>query len=350
MGGFLLLPLGTAGDVLPFCALGRALAARGHDVRVAANPCFTQLIAEAGLAFEPLGDAEEYRRLVDSSLFMSGTFGFGHLMRWASAQLDRTYQIAAAHRASTVLAHPLALGARLAEQRHGVRTATVLLSPALLESAPFSWLMRRLGDSHRWLALFPEWFAPRTPRWPKNLIYSGFPLYDGDGPSLSAHGEIVFTAGTGNLRARRFFRAAVEAAGILGRKALLLTRHREQLPPLGHMARHLDYAPLGRLLPGAAALVHHGGIGTAAAGLAAGVPQLVTPFAHDQPDNAARLEALEVARRLGRLRGRQMATALAELLDSQSVSEACRRNADRIATAQPFAAAVLSLESQEAAA
>ena len=37
-----------------------------------------------------------------------------------------------------------------------------------------------------------------------------------------------------------------------------------------------------------AGLVHHGGIGTSAQALAAGIPQLLMPQAHDQPDNAAR--------------------------------------------------------------
>jgi rhamnosyltransferase subunit B len=48
------------------------------------------------------------------------------------------------------------------------------------------------------------------------------------------------------------------------------------------------------LLPQVAALVHHGGIGTTAAALAAGIPQLIAPFAFDQFDNAARTVRLGV--------------------------------------------------------
>jgi len=46
------------------------------------------------------------------------------------------------------------------------------------------------------------------------------------------------------------------------------------------------------LLPRAGALIHHGGVGTLARALAAGVPQLVIPFAHDQHDNARRVDWL----------------------------------------------------------
>jgi rhamnosyltransferase subunit B len=396
MSHFLLLPLGSAGDVLPFCALGRVLAARGHQVVVAANPHFRQLVEGAGLGFHPLGDAEEYRRLVDSSQFMSRTLGFGRLMRWVAKQVEPTYELAASCRSSLVLAHPLAFGARVAEERHGVATATLLLSPAILQSAhdppvtpglPNSpWLpgwykrslfwamdhlildpliapalnelrgglgvprLRRVfrngwQSGHLFLALFPEWFAQRQPDWPKRLVYTGFPLYDGEGSeSASAEGEIVFTPGTGHRHGRRFFEAALEAARLVGRRAVLLTRFADQLPALPRGVRHLEHAPLGRLLRGAAALVHHGGIGTAAAALAAGVPQLVTPFAHDQPDNAARLCRLGVAMDLHRLRGGTMGQRLARLLRSTPVAAACRSAAARIAATHPLADAARALE------
>ena len=60
----------------------------------------------------------------------------------------------------------------------------------------------------------------------------------------------------------------------------------------------IPYAPFSKLFPRAAIVVHHGGIGTTAQSLAAGVPQLVTPFAHDQFDNAARVVRLGVAEQL----------------------------------------------------
>jgi hypothetical protein len=58
----------------------------------------------------------------------------------------------------------------------------------------------------------------------------------------------------------------------------------------------LDFEPLGHLLPLSALLVHHGGIGTTARALQAGIAQVVVPFAFDQPDNAVRVEALGAGR------------------------------------------------------
>lgn len=56
----------------------------------------------------------------------------------------------------------------------------------------------------------------------------------------------------------------------------------------------LDQAPHDWLFPKLAAIVHHGGAGTTAAALRAGVPTLVTPFFGDQPFWGARVAALGV--------------------------------------------------------
>src|SRR5204862_5511949 len=104
---------------------------------------------------------------------------------------------------------------------------------------------------------------------------------------------VVFTAGSAFRRERDFFREAVGACRLSGRRGLLLTRFRDQVPEqLPDTVRHCAYAPLSQLLPRAAALVSYGGIGTAAQALAAGVPHVVTPHKHDQPENAARLSDL----------------------------------------------------------
>jgi sterol 3beta-glucosyltransferase len=54
----------------------------------------------------------------------------------------------------------------------------------------------------------------------------------------------------------------------------------------------LDDAPHDALFPRMAAVVHHGGAGTTAAGLRAGVPGVLCPFGVDQPFWGARVQAL----------------------------------------------------------
>ena len=138
---------------------------------------------------------------------------------------------------------------------------------------------------------------------------------------------VVITPGTAHRRASAFFEAAADASRRLGRRALLVTSHVEQIPaalPPGVL--HVRFAPFGRLLPRCAAVVHHGGIGTCSRGLQAGIPQLAMPMAFDQPDNAARLSRLGVGASLSpqRFTGPRVAQALEELLGSRAVIDACR--------------------------
>jgi rhamnosyltransferase subunit B len=92
-----------------------------------------------------------------------------------------------------------------------------------------------------------------------------------------------------------------------------------------------DYVPLRRLLPHAAVLIHHGGIGTTAEALRAGTPQLVVPLAHDQFDNAARVTALGVGAALpaARLDEQRLVRRLGALLDAHGLATRTRTVAGR---------------------
>jgi len=118
--------------------------------------------------------------------------------------------------------------------------------------------------------------------------------------------------------ARGFFEAGLRACALLNQRAILLTPYADQVPALPAWARHFPYIALQRLAPRASALIHHGGIGTAAQGLRAGLPQLLAPLFFDQFDNAERLEALGVGRRLMDARdGKEMTATLEAMLDPQ---------------------------------
>jgi rhamnosyltransferase subunit B len=87
--------------------------------------------------------------------------------------------------------------------------------------------------------------------------------------------------------------------------------------------KHFTFVPFSLLLPRASALVHHGGIGTCAQGLASGLPQLVMPMAYDQLDNALRLKRLGVGEfvPLKKFTPNRVTPALEKLLTSPTVAE-----------------------------
>jgi rhamnosyltransferase subunit B len=192
------------------------------------------------------------------------------------------------------------------------------------------------------IGLFPECYATRQPDWPAQLRLAGFGRYDGDrGDDLaddvwtfcrSGSAPVAFTLGTGMAHAAGFFRAAVDACELLGTRGVLLTKYPHLLPaqlPTG--VRHCSFAPFRQLLPLCGAIVHHGGIGTTAAALCVGIPQLILPMAWDQPDNAERVRRLGVGAKLGprqRTAG-HLARALDQLMTTE-VRARCRVVADQV--------------------
>ena len=87
-------------------------------------------------------------------------------------------------------------------------------------------------------------------------------------------------------------------------------------------------------------------MGTTAQALRAGVPQLVVPFGFDQPDNAARLERLGVARSVPRAgyQEKSVAAALGALLTDSAYKERARAIAIRVRAEQGVQAACDALE------
>jgi len=408
---FLLTPVGSSGDVHPFIGIGRGLRSRGHDVTILTAEPFREVIARAGLRFVPTHSTEEFDRVSQDPALWHPRRGIQRVLTAAAQGLRREYdQLAACYEPGrTVLAgHPLAFATRLFEEAHHAPAATIQLAPSVFRSRyqqPVhypgydasgypAWLTRTLWwvidrafidpyivpalnrfrremglgpisrvfqewlhSPQRVLGLFPEWFGPPQPDWPAQLRLTGFPLYDeadqhGVPPALEAFlrggaPPVLFTFGSANRAAGALLRTGAAAAARLGQRAVLLTRHADQIPrglPAG--VHHERYVPLSLLLPRCAAIVHHGGIGTCAQGLAAGIPHVVVPLAFDQPDNAARLERLGVGRWVlpTRLTPPRLADAIAPLLSDPAVRERCRRWANAIQTADAVDAACRWLE------
>jgi rhamnosyltransferase subunit B len=153
------------------------------------------------------------------------------------------------------------------------------------------------------LVLFPKWFGEPQPDWPRNYLQWDFPMEDltaemGMQQELSdfleaGESPVVFTPGSANVQAEKFFASAAEAVKQLGIRAVFVTRMENQIPAgMEGNIFQVDFVPFSKLLGHASVFVHHGGVGTMAQGFRAGIPQLVMAMSHDQPDNADRLEKL----------------------------------------------------------
>jgi len=142
---------------------------------------------------------------------------------------------------------------------------------------------------------------------------------------------VVFMPGTAQQDAGAFYAAALKSCAANGQRGLLLGPLARDVAADMATVRTLPYAPFSWLLPRARALVHHGGIGSCAQALRAGIPQLLVPQAYDQFDNAMRLERLGVGASLpDGIRGLDhMPARLGQLLASAGVAAACAACAGR---------------------
>jgi UDP:flavonoid glycosyltransferase YjiC (YdhE family) len=310
------------------------------------------------------------------------------MARWGMPMVPRQYEALAglAREPGTVLVgNPGLLPARLVQEKLKVPLASLLLQPGMIPSCSAppempggltmpGWLPHPLCRAYwlavdavgyllvarslnrfasrlglppvrrvfRWwlspdlvIGLFPPWFAEPQPDWPPQIRLAGFGRYDGARAELpedvrgfcqAGPPPVAFTFGTGMAHAAQFFRDAVAACGAAHVRGLLLTKYPDLVPPaLPPTIRHCAFAPFRQLLPLCGAVVHHGGVGTTAAALEAGCPQLILPLAWDQPDNAARAKRLGVGLTLGtrqRTSG-HLARALTRLI-TPAVREQCR--------------------------
>lgn len=356
---FLLVTVGTAGDIFPFLAVGRGLKVRGHRVAVITHTAYGEWVLRAGLEFIDLEDAEPHRRMVEHPAFASPMRSPVATAGWVVDSMRRQYRKIEENfvEGETILVSlVIAFGARVFQEARRAPHWSALISPMALRSRfrpskmPFGWwpewtppfvnriiyraidavgIDRALGGIntfrrelglrpvsrflHEWwpspsgiLGLFPHWFCKPIPSdWPPQLRMTGFPLYDAaEGVPLDPMIEQFLAEGpkpaivTGGswLRDRRFFESAVEGCCRAGLRCIVQTPFRELLAErLPDTVVHTRYVPFGALMPRTAALVHHGGVGTLSQALAASIPQVVIPQNFDQRDNAARLVRLGVA-------------------------------------------------------
>jgi rhamnosyltransferase subunit B len=402
------------GDVHPFVALGLALRIRGHQVTILTNPLFQALIESQGLNFLPVGTLEDVEAAIADPNLWDSRRGFEVVARRVILpSIDTVYRLIESHADSdtVVAASSIAFGARVAQERLKLPTASIHLQPTVIRSyieqgmfgnvrisasqpmwfkkALFriaDWvaidrvLKRPLNDFratlglpavsrllHRWIhspqcviGFFPEWFAPPQIDWPPHTHLVGFPLWDGGGAAGAApvppevsefldagEAPIIFTPGSAASTMQRFFLESIQAARRLDRRAMLITNFLGQLPgnlPPGIKA--FSYVPFSEVLPRAALMVYHGGIGTLAQTVKAGTIHLAVPNAHDQFDNGWRLEQLGLGRSIPgtSYRAARAATEIRALLGDPALKQRARQFSARIDSAASVARACELIE------
>lgn len=389
----LIYAMGSAGDVHPFTGVGKALQARGHEVIVATSAFFEDVVTRAGLGFRAMGTVADFERVQGDPHLWHPTKALPSIIRNAvNPSYAPILEVARElHEPgnTVILASSLAWGAMTAGELLDIPVASVHLAPSLfvssyrqpvLHGAPVPqgaprwmkslqwWAAEKVVDFHvlpelnrfrkkhglppargiihgwhspeRVIALFPEWFGAPQPDWPAQVRQTGFPMFDESGQREvpreledfldAGDPPVVFTPGSAMDRGQTFFAEAVKALELLGKRGILISRFADTIPanlPAG--VRHFSYVPFSQVLHRAAALVYHGGVGTCAQALRAGIPQLVMPMAHDQLDNLSRVRELGTGDGLNprQFKARKVAATLDRLLHDPAV----KRRAEEVA-------------------
>lgn len=355
----LIATIGSLGDLNPFIAIGQALASSGACVRMAVPAGQVERVRAVGLhamavlpADAGLPTAAVARGLPRAQLATTRQI----LVRTLPEYVRRLDAMAAG--ADAIVASPFVLAAPIVAEKRAIPLIPALLQPFALPlpaDAPHSpslWMLAggradaswRGRLQHRWndamlagtrrfltvwlgpainkvrrdhglksgwqsplftlparpaLALYPPWFADTA----DGVAATGFARTQGGALDAgladwlrAGPPPLVFTLGSLVGAAPGAFPAvALATARALGRRAVLLAPGAPQSAPDMISRPHIDY---DALFPHAAAIVHHGGIGTLADALAAGKPQLIVPHLGDQYDNGARVARLGIGRTL----------------------------------------------------
>ena len=391
---------GTRGDLIPLLAIAAEMQRRGHDCRVLSNDPSGALARRFGVPFTSIAPAQ-----VDNLTGTEGAFGkhvfpsYRPSFEVIEAELARGTEL-------VLVNTEYYAGSTLMAERHGLPLCRLTLTPYRIFSLaqPFYPLSAKvsgpLGQTYRryvlprvreqryghpyvlsgvngfraelglaplsslselerlvsyQICMFPEWYCSPASDWPRQLACVGFPLppTSGELPEelarfIDAQGApIVFTPGTGVVDVGQFFAAARQCCEQLGRPAVFLSPNLPAQTRGAHGAVYQqDYLDLALILPRAALLVHHGGIGTTARALEAAVPQIISPQAFDQPDNGDRISRLRVGEMMVRsqLTGEALARAAARLLGDEQTKAALCNVSRQVRACNAIAAAADVLE------
>jgi UDP:flavonoid glycosyltransferase YjiC (YdhE family) len=388
-----IMAVGSRGDVAPYTGLGVRLQEEGHQVTLATHQLFEELVRSRGLGFHalPLDTQEE----MTSRLAASGTssplkvtLAVNKVVAEHAGPMAQA-MLAAARQADVVLLTPAGwIGGHVAEGL-GLPSMGVYLQPMTptREFPPCTvttrslggWGNRKAATALRGLGQQPfrkvvdelrtelglpvmkpdAWLAQvEAARWPICYGYSPvvvpqpadwpewnhtvgywWPAPDPDfkpAPELVdflAAGPAPVYIGFGSMPTddrEALSWLVVTALRRSGLRAVVNTGW-AGLTAAGENVLTVSEVPHDWLFPQVAAVVHHAGAGTAAAGLRAGVPTVPVPFMVDQPFWAQRLKGLGVAPEVIPFR-RLSADKLASALTEATTRPDYRRRAAEVST------------------
>lgn len=347
---------GGSGHLEPLVPIARAALTAGHTVAFAGRPRMAPIAEALGVttfaAGSDVGLAPKRRPLaaVDLEREMRAVGpGFGR--RVARERATDLLPLCGEWRPDLLVCEETDFGAMVVAERLGLPHATVLVTasggfvrPAIVVP-PLDEVRAEHGlppdpelampSRHLVLSPFPP--SLRDPAFPLPVTTHLLRLRSPGPSTRDGVPTVHFTLGTiFNVESGDLFQRVVAGLRALPIR-LVVTVGRDVDPAeLGPQPPHVRierYVPHAELLPQCILVVSHGGSGSVLDALAHGLPMVLLPMGADQPLNAARCEALAVARTLDALSAtpRAVADAVVRVLEDATYRRAAERVRDEIA-------------------
>jgi len=230
-----------------------------------------------------------------------------------------------------------------------------------LKPMPFLGYFEELNrDQIPFLYAYSEHVIPKPRDWPAWFSVTGYwflnHLPDWHPPSglkeFLACGPPPVYAGFGSMRdrdAEKLAHLILQSIKLCGQRAILAKGwgglDSSQL--VDNDIFFIDKIPHDWLFPRMAAVVHHGGAGTTAAGLRAGVPAVIVPFSGDQPFWANRMATLGVAPKpipYAKLSATKLADAIQTATTDQQIKKRAASLGEQIQAEDGVARAIEAFE------
>jgi MGT family glycosyltransferase len=388
----LLGAFGDPGHAFPMIALGRALAARGHEVTLQTWERWRAHVEAEGMRFAP---APEYH------VFPNGPEPLDFYEAVVHATRD-TLPLVRELAPDAVVADILTLAPALAAEREGVPVATLIphVHPHPPEGAPIYSIGARfprtaLGRACWRRATRPVAGALERGRRDLNAVRARLDLpaldhvhggisgrlalvgafpqleypraWGGWDPNTHVVGPLIWEPPTADVElppgddplvlvapstaqdpSHRLLRAALR--GLADAPVRVLAAYNRRLPPrplpVPANARVVEWVSYARTMPNCDAVVCHAGHGTLARALASGCAVVACPVAGDMNENAARLDWAGAGVRLPRrfIAPRPLRLAVERALEEPSIRERARELARWWSANDPAAAAARLVE------
>ena len=339
---------GTWGDILPFAFVLKELKGRGHEATLFTNAFYETFAHTHDIPFASTTSAASRTEFLSNPDLWHPTRGIAFLGKATDEMFEESYPILEENLKDmdAIISHSFTYAAKTLAEKYNIPYIALYTAPMQVRSLhrfpvfyggknpnTLPWFIRKIfypiGDRFfldpyfgkkvnkkrkelglapassfvHWgtsdfltIGLWPSWYAQPEIDQPflKTTTFPQIEFNTHDDPELidwiqRGAQPTVVTLGSGYLFTESLKVTLEEISRSHGERFILIAPHEER-DMANDTVAVIHNTHLSSVLARSKLLINHGGAGTLAQGVHAGIPQLIIPQGHDQHDNAFRIQ------------------------------------------------------------